>query len=138
MVHDTRMDIDFVIEAQIKTIMGRNVVLTTGNSLDGRVITGIVTEGTDGPTNAQRQRSDAVLQVLEGKSDLLQSPFLKYIFEPSEILWPETFPIIDTIPPIVTTRPLNDSQQRAVEHMLLNTNQTRMSIIQGPPGTGLI
>nr|VWO96194.1 Carn_acyltransf domain-containing protein [Ganoderma boninense] len=138
-VHDPQMGIDFVVNAQLQSIIGRNVALKAGSSFEGRVIKSISTEGADGPTNAQRQRSDAVLQVLEGKSDLLQNPFLKYIFEPSsEPTWPETFPNVDTIPDIVTTRPLNRSQQRAVEHMLLNTNETRMTIIQGPPGTGLI
>ncbi|KAI1797127.1 P-loop containing nucleoside triphosphate hydrolase protein [Ganoderma leucocontextum] len=137
MVHDPDTNMDFVVDAQLKTVIGRNVVLTAGNSLEGRVIKSIVTEGADGPTNAQRQRSDAVLQALQGKIDLLQNPFLQYIFEPSsELTWPETFPIIDTVPPIVTTLPLNDSQRRAVEHMLLNTNKTRISIIHGPPGTG--
>ena len=130
---------DFIAEAEVKTIMGRNVILDVGNSVEGRVIQGVITEGADGPTNAQRQRSAVSREALQGKGDFLQNPFLKYILEPSaKFTWPESFPIIDTVPPIFTNRPLNDSQQRAVEHILLNTNDTRISIIQGPPGTGLI
>lgn len=129
---------DFIAEATIQNVIGRNVTLAAGNSLDGRVIKAIVTEGADRPTNAQQQRSAASREALQGKCDILQNPFLQYILEPSpEFAWPESFPIIDAVPPIVTTRPLNESQQRAVEHMLLNTDETRMSIIQGPPGTGL-
>ena len=130
---------DFVAEAQIKTAAGRNVVLAIGNSVEGRTIQGIITEGANGPTNAQRQRSAASREALQGKGGFLENAFLQYILEPSaEFMWPESFPVIDTIPPIVTTRPLNESQRHAVKHMLLNTNETRISIIQGPPGTGLI
>ncbi|KAM5535941.1 hypothetical protein V8D89_010381 [Ganoderma adspersum] len=137
LLHDSQTNMDFIAEAKIQNIMGRNATLAAGNSLDGRVIKAIMTEGADHPTNAQRQRSAASREALQGKGDILQNPFLQYILKPSpEFTWPESFPIVDTIPPIVTTRPLNESQQRAVEHMLLNTDKTRMSIIQGPPGTG--
>ncbi|EJF64958.1 hypothetical protein DICSQDRAFT_159914 [Dichomitus squalens LYAD-421 SS1] len=135
-VHDPKTGIDFFINGTIVTAQGRNVTLKTDSSLEGRSIISITTEGADRPTNANQQRSHAVLQALQG-GDILQNPFLKYIFEPSsEFAWPEAFPVVDTIPPIITKRPLNDSQQRAVEHMLLKTSETRLSIIQGPPGTG--
>ncbi|PIL35585.1 hypothetical protein GSI_02313 [Ganoderma sinense ZZ0214-1] len=137
LLHDPETNMDFITDARIQTVSGRDVTLKAGNSLDGRIIKAVLTEGADGPTNAQRQRAAASREALQGKSEILQNPFLQYILEPSpEFSWPESFPLIDTIPPIITTRPLNESQQRAVEHMLLNTKETRMSIIQGPPGTG--
>ena len=132
------MGVDYVVSGQIGAAFGRNVTLKTDSSLEGRIIKSITTEGPDGPTNANQQRAYAVLRALQG-GELLQNPFLRYIFQPSaELEWPETFPTVDTLPNIVTTRPLNDSQRRAVEHMLLQTDETRMTMIQGPPGTGMV
>lgn len=79
-----------------------------------------------------------MLGALQGKLNLFGNPFLQHMLQPSDdFTWPETFPTSDTIPPIVSLRPLNDSQQLAVEAMLSNTDDTRTTIIQGPPGTGM-
>lgn len=137
-VEDTDSGQTFVVNGEISGVVGRHAALRTSINLDGRRILSIASEGPDGPTNADRARSLAVLGALQGQSNLIENPFLKYIFDPSEdFAWPDTFPIVDDIPPIVTQRALNDSQERAVNHMLSNTNDTRMTIIQGPPGTGV-
>ena len=138
MVHDPETGLDITLKGKVDAIIGRNATIMANASLEGRNIKSITTLGPDGPTNADRQRDLTVLQALQGQSKLLDNPFLQYIFHPSsDFSWPETFPTSDTTPPIVTQRPLNDSQQRAVESMLQHTDDTHLTIIQGPPGTGM-
>lgn len=130
--------IDIVVDAQVSEINGRQTALKANINLEGRAITSITTQGRDAPTRAEQQREITMLRALQGKEELSDSPFLKYIFEQSDqFTWPETFPVSDTIPPIVSTRPLNGSQEKAVEAMLSNDNTQRLVIIQGPPGSGV-
>ncbi|KAH9850369.1 P-loop containing nucleoside triphosphate hydrolase protein [Lenzites betulinus] len=136
-VRDHMTGIDIVVDAQVSKINGRQTALKANINLEGRAITSITTQGRDAPTRAEQQREITMLRALQGKEELSDSPFLKYIFEQSDqFTWPETFPVSDTIPPIVSTRPLNGSQEKAVEAMLSNDNNQRLLIIQGPPGSG--
>ena len=134
---DDRFGIEFTTNARVTTAVGRKASVNTDVNLSGIAVKNIVTQGRDGPTNAERARELAVLQALQGKGGLFDNPFLKYILNPeAEVAWPETFPVIDTPPPIITQRELHDSQRCAVEDMLTSTNDNRVTIIQGPPGTG--
>lgn len=134
---DHNTGLTFVADANVEKIDGRQTELKAQINLDGRIITSIETRGRDGPTMADQAREAAMLRALQGKDNLFANPFLQYIFKPSDdFTWPETFPTSDTIPDIVSARPLNDSQRQAVEALLSNTDQTRITIIQGPPGTG--
>ena len=141
-MQDRESGLTFFVDGEVGTVVGRNASIKTTASLEGRLITAITTQGPDGPTNAERARSLAVLEALQGQSDLFANPFLKYIFNqpddsnPEPFAWPDTFPTVDVPPPVVTSRPLNDSQDRAVKHMLMQNNDSRLTIIQGPPGTG--
>ncbi|KAI0719276.1 P-loop containing nucleoside triphosphate hydrolase protein [Cerioporus squamosus] len=130
----------FVVDGQVTAgaVHGRDTKIITNVNLEGRTITGIVTQGRDRPTLADRERSLTVLRALQGQHDIFNNIFLQYIFNPEspDFKWPETFPVLDTIPNIVTARPLNDSQQCAVEAMLSHTDDSRLTIIRGPPGTG--
>ncbi|KAI0749340.1 P-loop containing nucleoside triphosphate hydrolase protein [Daedaleopsis nitida] len=136
-VRDTATGNEFFVNGRVTSVVGRNTVIDTGINLANRTIISVTTLGPDGPTNADRARREAVLQMLQGRVDLFENAFLKYIFNPSpDFSWPETFPTADTIPAVVSKRPLNDSQLKSVEHMLAHTDDKRLSIIQGPPGTG--
>ncbi|CDO73717.1 hypothetical protein BN946_scf185015.g45 [Trametes cinnabarina] len=138
-VHDPHTGMDITIRGTVDKVMGRNTTIATDINLDGRTITSIVTEGRDEPTLADRDRESTLRRALQGDVDIFVNPFLQHIFHPTDnFIWPDTFPVSDTIPPIVTlgNRPLNDSQQQAVQAMLSSTNDTRITIIQGPPGTG--
>ncbi|TFK87476.1 hypothetical protein K466DRAFT_490831 [Polyporus arcularius HHB13444] len=128
----------FIVDGQVGAVNGRDTSITTNTNLEGRTITGIVTQGRDGATVADRARYDSVLRTLQGQDNFFDNAFLKYIFNPSDpdFQWPDTFPVADTIPEVVSTRPLNDSQQLAVERMLSLTDEHRLTIIRGPPGTG--
>ncbi|KAI8980183.1 P-loop containing nucleoside triphosphate hydrolase protein [Trametes punicea] len=137
MVRDHNTGLEFPTQGTIQNIRGRQTVIGTNIPLEGREIISIITEGHDGLTIADQERERAMRHALQGRLNIFDNPFLRYIFQPSDdFTWPDTFPISDTIPPIVTTYMLNDSQQQAVKHMLSNTNDSRITIIQGPPGTG--
>ncbi|KAH9903023.1 P-loop containing nucleoside triphosphate hydrolase protein [Cubamyces lactineus] len=136
-VRDSSTGLSFVVTGGVTRANGREVKLQTDTSLVDREITGIITQGRDGPTMADQQREHTMLQALHGDIKLFDNPFLQLIMgSPDNVTWPDTFPTSDTIPPVVTSRPLNPSQQRAVEAMLSNTNDQRITLIQGPPGTG--
>ncbi|OSD06570.1 hypothetical protein PYCCODRAFT_1422789 [Trametes coccinea BRFM310] len=138
-VRDQNTGMDIVIRGTVENVMGRNTVIKTNFNLEGREIRSIVTEGRDGPTLADIAREGTVRRAMQGDLDLFISPFIQYIFQPSDdFSWPDTFTESDTIPPILTlnNRPLNTSQEAAVKAMLSNTNDTRVTILQGPPGTG--
>ncbi|KAI0661728.1 P-loop containing nucleoside triphosphate hydrolase protein [Cubamyces menziesii] len=136
-VHDPSTGLSFVVNGEVSRANGREVKLQANTSFVGREITGITTEGRDGPTMADQHREHTMLQALHGDIKLFDNPFLQFIMgSPDSVVWPDTFPTSDTIPPVVTSRPLNSSQQHAVEAMLSNTDDQRITLIQGPPGTG--
>ncbi|KAI0359866.1 P-loop containing nucleoside triphosphate hydrolase protein [Trametes cingulata] len=136
-VHDPRTGLDVTVEGTVESVHGRKTMIKTNINLEGRFIKSIVTEGRDRPTLADHNRETTMLHAMQGNVNLFDNPFLQYIFQPADTFtWPETFPISDTLPPIVSTRPLNDSQEQAVNAMLSNTDNTRVTIVQGPPGTG--
>ena len=138
-VHDPSTGLSFVVNGEVSRANGREVKLQANASFVGREITGITTEGRDGPTMADQHREHTMLQALHGDIKLFDNPFLQFIMgSPDSVVWPDTFPTSDTIPPVVTSRPLNSSQQHAVEAMLSNTDDQRITLIQGPPGTGAI
>ena len=139
-IRDLDAGVDFATDGTIDSVNGRDATIVADASLEGRTIMSISTSGSNGPTSAERLHRRAVLQALQGNADdYFHSPFLKYIFKSSpDFQWPKDFPISDSLPDLVSQRPLDDSQQLAVRHMLMNTEETRLTIIQGPPGTGIL
>jgi hypothetical protein len=84
-----------------------------------------------------------VLQVLQGNSQLIDNnPWLQKICFPSDdFSWPSSFsvnPKSTHFEPDFSTleRPLNNSQCDAVKHMLSLTDDSRITLVHGPPGTG--
>jgi len=109
----------------------------------GKAIGTLTTFGREKATSAEKQRREAVLQVLQGNSQLIDdNPWLQKICIPSDdFCWPSSFSTNSTtLPPRLDfstlERPLNTSQCDAVKHMLSSTNDSRITLIHGPPGTG--
>ncbi|KAL6307425.1 P-loop containing nucleoside triphosphate hydrolase protein [Sparassis latifolia] len=128
---------EYIIPGKVHDVMGRTADIKTAALLDGKSITSMITIDGNRPTYAGRQKAAAILHVLQGEDDLFKNPFLNYMFLPSDsFTWPETFISSPTIPSISFIRPLNPSQQEAVEHMLTMANDHYITVIQGPPGTG--
>ncbi|KZT73688.1 P-loop containing nucleoside triphosphate hydrolase protein [Daedalea quercina L-15889] len=129
----------FLVNGRTADVMGRAATLKAdGTTLEGKTILSIVSTGGDRATMAEQQKSLHVLRALQGQANLFENPFQKYIWcgPGDDSTWPETFESSDEVPEITATQPLNDSQQRAVQHMLTMSNSARVTVIQGPPGTG--
>jgi len=112
-------------------------------NLDGKVVETITTIGHGDLTHAQKQRGDTILSVLQGNTAILnKNPWLKKIFHPSDNhSWPQSFSTSLTSPvadPDFSTlaRPLNHSQIKATKHMLSLADDSHLTLIHGPPGTG--
>ena len=120
-----------------KGVVGRDAIVeANGTSLEGKTILSITTIDGGRATMAEQQKALHVLRALQGQLNLFESPFQKYIWCPGDdFTWPEAFESSAEVPEIIATQ-LNDSQHRAVQHMLSNTDSTRVTVIQGPPGTG--
>lgn len=114
-----------------------------GSCLVGRDIGVITTIGRDEPTHAQKQRGETVLCVLQGNTQILDdNPWVKKLCFPSEeFSWPSAFSASSTpLPPepdfSALARPPNNSQVDAVKRMLSHSDESRITLIHGPPGTG--
>lgn len=128
---------EYTVHGRTDDILGRSAKIEADTSLDGKTILSVTTVGGHKPTNLENQKAATLLHVLQGTLDLFNNPFLKFIWFPEDNFeWPDTFISQSSIPPVLSTYPLNESQLQAVECMLSNTNTTRITMIQGPPGTG--
>ena len=127
-------------------VKGRSGNVNTARRLDDKVIMSVTSIGRDDPTTAEAQRAATVLRILQGSDKLLdESPWIKNIwFPPNDnglLTWPEEWTEKAKPPsnlPAVPAPalPLNSSQQRAVNYMLSVKDDYRITLIQGPPGSG--
>ena len=109
--------------------------------LEAKVIGSITTTGRGELNSAEKQRGEAVLQVLQGDTQLLDDNpwFQKICFPSNDFSWPPSFSTKSAAPPpdfSALERPLNASQLIAVRRMLSHSNKSRITLIHGPPGTG--
>ncbi|KAG6856897.1 hypothetical protein H0H87_012478 [Tephrocybe sp. NHM501043] len=136
-------------------VKGKSGPLLTDRSLDGKIVTRVISIGRDDPTTAEAQRAATVLRVLQGYEQLMDdSPWIQNIFYPADgdtpLHWPHTWSEeaddyppaeLDSVSSLLTQPPpellpLNSSQQDAVNTMCSPLDDHRITIIQGPPGTG--
>lgn len=118
---------------------GRAVVVKTKGLLEGREIVSASTEMRDAPTAADRKKAEILLLQLMSQVQIFDNPFIQTIWpggESTDVIWPNPPPTSSTLPTIVTNLSINDSQQAAIEDMLTLDNSHRITIIQGPPGSG--
>jgi hypothetical protein len=118
-------------------VAGKTAHVASSGSHGGKTITTITSEGRDDPTAAEAQRTAYVLQVLQGKVEMLdENPWIQNVWLASgNLTWPEGF-FVDSLPleplPVeFMSRPLNESQLTAVNHMLSRSKDDCVSIIQG-------
>ncbi|KAG1778310.1 hypothetical protein EV702DRAFT_1095532 [Suillus placidus] len=138
----------FIVNVQVVESQGRTTKLATNNSLSfvGKSIGSIKIVGRDDPTQAEIQRAQNVLEVLEGLNNFEHdNPWVQLIFISSprhDFQWPSAWTEEANDADIVryradrVSRPLNPSQTKAVMQMLEQSNDGRLTVIQGPPGTG--
>ncbi|KAH0585272.1 hypothetical protein H2248_008514 [Termitomyces sp. 'cryptogamus'] len=155
LVTETTSGSQYTTRGKVGNVRGKAGQLSTNHSLDGKLVTSVISIGRDDPTTAEAQRAATVLRVLQGFEQLMDdSPWIQNIFFPSDdadspLTWPLAWSQAnDTSPahfdPVSETHspnplellPLNSSQQHAVNTMCSPLDVDRITIIQGPPGTG--
>ena len=102
----------------------------------------IITTGKEESTMADDSRYRLLIKAIKNPKDLFQSPFLRLIWynpDPNTLPWPHvTHPLPDA--PLEVDfihRTLNKSQEDAANAALLLDNENRITILIGPPGSGL-
>ncbi|KAG2110288.1 P-loop containing nucleoside triphosphate hydrolase protein, partial [Suillus discolor] len=138
----------FTINGKVGIPQGRTAKLATTDSLSlaGKSIGSIKIVGREDPTQAESQRAQKVLEILQGLINLEHdNPWVQLIFFSSprdDFQWPSAWTEEANDTDIVkycanrVSRPLNPSQTKAVKQMLQQSNDKRLTVIQGPPGTG--
>ena len=128
----------YTITGRANEVAGRKATLKMGAFMENKTVSSVTSVGPAGPTMAEQQKSAAVLATLQGDSKVADSPFLKMMYpDGQDVVWPESFTVLDETPPLAfDKRPLNDSQEQAVQAMLTLNNSSRLTMIHGPPGTG--
>ncbi|OCH94374.1 P-loop containing nucleoside triphosphate hydrolase protein [Obba rivulosa] len=134
-VRDNASGAEYMMHGRTADVSGRSASIRANMSLEGKTITSFITAD-DRPTNLESRKAQSTLHALQGKEHIFVNPFLNFIwFRDDDFTWPEAWTPVSDIP-ICSQRPLNDSQLTAVEHMLTMSDDTRITMIHGPPGTG--
>lgn len=137
LIRDEATGEEYISHGRTAALRGREARLETTSALDGRQIVSVASDDYNRATNADIQKEITILAALQSKIALFTNPFLQYMFMPDdEIEWPEPAEPAFNDPPLIFSRPLNDSQQLAVRHMLSSEPGEHITVVQGPPGTG--
>jgi Cdc6-like AAA superfamily ATPase len=131
-----------LLQVDVANVHGRTARLDTEHNVEGRGITSLTTIGRSAPSRAESDRSLALLRILQGSLPLLDNHWVRAIWLPDTVTWPESFttsssfdsPAIEIAEHPVA--PLNASQREARTHMLSLSLNNCITLIQGPPGTG--
>ncbi|KAK1231571.1 hypothetical protein PQX77_005305 [Marasmius sp. AFHP31] len=118
---------------------GRETLISKNDMSSNASVTTITSIGRDAPTRAEQQKGLIVLRTLQGKTgDIQENPWIKNIWFPTadELSWPEEWSTTTTLPSTIPDSPLNPSQTHVVEHMLSPSNDHRIVVVRGPPGSG--
>ncbi|THH13051.1 hypothetical protein EW146_g7128 [Bondarzewia mesenterica] len=132
----------YVVSGRTSKVSGRRANLRVDGILDQKIVASITTIGPARSNQAEKERSMTVLRMLQGTQAISTNPWLQLIWQTADTVeWPESYlPARPPPPEIPVTvnpdRPMNDSQTRAVKHMLSPLPDTPITLIQGPPGTG--
>lgn len=133
-----RYGAQYTVAGTARDVQGRLATVKAEGLMANKVVSSVQSIGPSGKTMAEQEKAAAILAMLQGTSKLFESPFLKTIYpDGEEVIWPESLETLPDPPPIVfDQRPLNPSQEKAVVAMLTLDNNSRLSVIHGPPGTG--
>jgi AAA domain len=121
-------------------VRGKSAHIDVAHNLEDQVITSITSSGRDAPMQAESERSNTILHMLQRLLPLFDNHWMQAIWFPDQpVNWPVSFstskaPTIEILEhPNV---PLNESQNLALTKMLSPTLDTAITLVKGPPGTG--
>jgi hypothetical protein len=118
------------------------IALVNQETITSEDITHIVTTGKEESSMADDNRYRLLIRAIQSPKELFQSPFLRLIWynpDPNTLPWPRAIHPRPEEPFEVDFlhRTLNKSQEDAANVALLLNNENRITILIGPPGSGL-
>lgn len=118
------------------------IVLVNGETIEPEDIKHIITAGKDDSSISDDMRYRLLARTIKNPDELFQSPFLRLIWynpNPNSLPWPDTTHTRPDLPLEVDfiSRTLNQSQEDAANVALQRDNQNRITLLIGPPGSGL-
>ncbi|KAL4064438.1 hypothetical protein J3A83DRAFT_604055 [Scleroderma citrinum] len=119
-----------------RRVNGRSAQVMVNGPIKGE-ITSVSTIGKEGMTYAEVARREVILHILQNRTSLLSEPFFQHIWLPHEhVSWSRQDSKIPAPQIYFPERSLNPSQERAVEKIMSFSDNNRVVMIHGPPGTG--
>ncbi|KAI6128955.1 P-loop containing nucleoside triphosphate hydrolase protein [Pisolithus croceorrhizus] len=116
---------------------GRQAQIQILGALQDDEIKSVTTFGKADLTSAEACRESVILSILKGESTVMSHPFFKTIWLPDDsIHWPPSDHLKSKIPISCGDLKVNASQERAIQKILSASNEDRVVLIQGAPGTG--
>lgn len=133
-----------MLKGEVSLVAGKvaEITLVNQENISSDDIKHIVTAGKEDSSMADDTRYRLLVRAIKYPQELFQSPFLQLIWYnpyPYTLPWPQpTHPQPD-VPLEVDFlyRTLNKSQEDAANAALLLNNENRITILIGPPGSGL-
>jgi regulator of nonsense transcripts 1 len=118
----------------VSHVQGRAVKVTPHKKVTAK-IKSVITIGKEELTGAEASRAGLILEAFKGSDSLLSSPFVRKIFFPNFPLHTLKWPNLPKSQPknTFTHRPLNVSQQKAVERCLSNKEVDRHVVVVVSP-----
>ncbi|KAI6108106.1 P-loop containing nucleoside triphosphate hydrolase protein [Pisolithus sp. B1] len=116
---------------------GRKAQIQISGTLQDDEIKSVTTFGKADLTSAEACRESVILSILKGESTIMSHPFFKIIWLPDDpIHWPPSDHPKSKIQFRCGDLKVNASQGRAIEKILSASDEDRVVLIQGAPGTG--
>jgi hypothetical protein len=133
-----------VLQGKVSMVAGKvsRIALVNQETITPDDIKHILTTGKEDSTIVDDNRYRLLLRAIRDPKELFQSPLLRLIWynpDPDTLPWPRTTHPRPEKPFEVDFihRTLNQSQEDAANAALLLNNQNRITILIGPPGSGL-
>lgn len=125
-----------VSKGRTTRVNGKSAVISVAHRIkETDQILGIVTNGRDSPTAAEKEREAVVLEILQGDTSFFSLPLVQQILRDSG-----PYPTPNLIAPIagvdLAGRTLNNSQATAVCRITSVDPNDQLVLVHGPPGTG--
>lgn len=118
-------------------VEGRQAQIQILGTLQDDEVKSVTTFGKADLTSAEACRESVILSILKGESTVMSHPFFKTIWLPNDpIHWPPSDHLKSEIPICCGDLKVNASQKRAIEKILSPSDEDRVVLIQGAPGTG--
>jgi hypothetical protein len=133
-----------VLQGRVSMVAGKvsRIALINKETITSEAIEKIVTTGKGDSSPTDDNRYKLLIKAIHNPKELFQSPFLRLIWynpDPKTLPWPHTIHPRPKEPFEVDFihRHLNPSQEDAANAAVLLDNENRITILIGPPGSGL-